>query len=214
MDIYSLRKMKFTSIIISSILLLPLVNGGCSFSQEGKDTSGVFKDMDAARLAAKMALAHQGLDIKAQKDESKRSNEAEPYVPQFYTADESEEVEGNDEEAKEEEVSVPEGAIWDLSSRSNKNSPKQEIGTAPNTSERHEEKIQVSSDDKDEEEMIPVYRASRDEKVVNVIGEEKVWETMGEIAPGCPHAHMKMEEEMIKEEAIDEITLEEKENIS
>merc|ERR1711971_1473820 len=170
--------------------------------------------MDAARLAAKMALAHQGLDIKAQKDESKRSNEAEPYVPQFYTADESEEVEGNDEETEEEEVSVPEGAIWDLSSRSNKNSPKQEIGTAPNTSERHEEKIHVSSDDKDEEETIPVYRASGDEKVVNVLGEEKVWETMaGESAPGCPHAHMKVEEEMVKEETIDEITLEEKENI-
>merc|ERR1711936_448062 len=92
-----------------------LVNGGCSFSQEGKDTSGVFKDMDAARLAAKMALAHQGLDIKAQKAESKRSYEAEPYVPQFYTADESEEVEGDGNEA-EEEVSVPEGAIWDFSS--------------------------------------------------------------------------------------------------
>ena len=99
------------------------------------------------------------------------------------------------------------------SSRSNKNSPKQEIGTAPNTSERHEEKIHVSSDDKDEEEMIPVYRASNNEKVVNVIGEEKVWVTMEESAPGCPHAHMKVEEEMVKEEAIDEITLEEKENI-
>ena len=103
MDLCSLRKMKFVSILISSILLLPLVNGGCSFSQEGKDTSGVFKDMDAARcphlsfrhsnigrsnfiekrcdryylfayvrLAAKMALAHQGLDIEAQKSESKR----------------------------------------------------------------------------------------------------------------------------------------------
>ena len=39
----------FASIFVSSILLLPYVNGGCSFSQEGKDTSGVFKDMDAAR---------------------------------------------------------------------------------------------------------------------------------------------------------------------
>merc|ERR1711971_461237 len=157
--------------------------------------------MDAARLAAKMALAHQGLDIKAQKDESKRSYEAEQYVPQFYTADESEEVEGNDEEAKEEEVVVPEGAIWGLSSRSNKNSPKQEIGTAPNTSERHEEKIHVSTDE--EEETIPVYRASSNEKVVNVVGEEKVWDTMGETAPGCPHAHtgaMKMKEEIVNEE--------------
>merc|ERR1719391_1656659 len=86
--------------------------------------------MDAARLAAKMALAHQGLDIKAQKAESKRSVEAEPYVPQFYTTDESLEA-GNEKETVEEEVLVPEGAIWDLSSRSNKNSPKQEIGTSP-----------------------------------------------------------------------------------
>merc|ERR1711971_836677 len=102
MDCCSLRKMTLSSVMISSILLLPLVNGGCSFSQEGKDTSGVFKDMDAARLAAKMALAHQGLDIEAQKAESKRGHEAEPYVPQFYTADESEEVEGYDKETNEE----------------------------------------------------------------------------------------------------------------
>merc|ERR1719220_2409426 len=144
-------KMVFMSMIISSILLLPCANGGCSFSQEGKDTSGIFKDMDAARLAAKMSLAHQGLDIEAQKAESKRNYEAEPYVPQFFTADESGEAE-NDKET-EEEVFVPDGAIWDLSSRSNKNSPKQEIGTAPNTSERHEEKIHLSTD----KETIPVY---------------------------------------------------------
>ena len=60
--------------------------------------------------------------------------------------------------------------------------------------------------------MIPVYRASSNEKVVDVIGEEKVWETMGETAPGCPHAHMKVEEDMVDKEEIDEITVEEKEN--
>ena len=54
-----------------------------------------------------------------------------------------------------------------------------------------------------------MYRASRNEKVVDVIGEEKVWETMGETTPGCPHAHMKVEEEMVNKEAIDEITVEE-----
>ena len=62
----------------------------------------------------------------------------------------------------------------------------------------------------EEEETIPVYRASSNEKVVNVVGEEKVWDTMGETAPGCPHAHtgaMKMKEEMVNEEAIDEITV-------
>merc|ERR1719312_1209771 len=167
--------------------------------------------MDAARLAAKMALAHQGLDIKAQKTESKRSHEAEPYVPQFYTANESLEA-GNEKEVVEEEVFVPEGAIWDLSSRSNKNSPKQEIGTAPNTSERLEEKIQVSTDT--EEDMIPVYRASSKETVVDVIGEEKVWETKVETAPGCPHAHtQKMEEEMVNEEAIGEIRVKEENRV-
>jgi len=204
--------MTLSSVIISSFLLLPLVNGGCSFSQEGKDTSGVFKDMDAARLAAKIALAHQGLDTDAQKAESKRNYEAEPYVPQFFTADESEE--GENEKEAEEEVVVPEGAIWDLSSRSNKNSPKQEIGTAPNTSERHEEKIHVSTDE--EEETIPVYRASSNEKVVNVLGEEKVWDTMGDTAPGCPHARtgaMKMEEEMVNEEVIVEIKVKEENRV-
>merc|ERR1719447_88366 len=109
-----------SSMILSTILLLPIVNAGCSFSQEGKDTSTVFKDMDAARLAAKMALAHQGVDIDAYKAEGKRIHEAEPYVPQFYTGHEP----GMMKE-EEEEVVVPEGAIWDLSSRSNKNSPKQ-----------------------------------------------------------------------------------------
>ena len=45
-------------------------------------------------------------------------HEAEPYVPQFYTAGrEPGMVEEEDKEEKEEEVVVPEGAIWDLSSR-------------------------------------------------------------------------------------------------
>ena len=59
-----------------------------------------------------------------------------------------------------------------------------------------------------EEETIPVYRASSNEKVVDVVGEEKVWDTMGETAPGCPHAHsgaMKIDEEMVDEEVFDEI---------
>ena len=42
-------------------------------------------------------------------------HEAEPYVPQFYTA--GREPGMVEEEEKEEEVVVPEGAIWDLSSR-------------------------------------------------------------------------------------------------
>ena len=68
----------------------------------------------------------------------------------------------------------------------------------------------------DEEEEIPVYRASGNEKVVNVVGEENVWDTMGETAPGCPHARtgaMKMEEEMVNEEVIVEIKVKEENRV-
>ena len=61
-----------------------------------------------------------------------------------------------------------------------------------------------------------MYRASNNEKVINVIGEEKVWETMGEAAPGCPHAHAgpkKMDEEIVNEEAIDEIAVKEENRV-
>ena len=102
---------------------------------------------------------------------------------------------------------------FESSSRSNKNSPKQEIGTAPNTSERHEEKIRLGTGNEEEEETIPVYRASGlNEKVINVVGEEKVWNTMGETTPGCPHANtgpMKMDVGMVNEEVIDEVTVKE-----
>ena len=45
-----------------------------------------------------------------------RIHETEPYVPQFYTGREPGKVE-EEEEEEMEEVVVPEGAIWDLSSR-------------------------------------------------------------------------------------------------
>ena len=67
-----------------------------------------------------------------------------------------------------------------------------------------------------EEETIPVYRASSNEKFVDVVGEETVWEKMGETAPGCPHAHtgaMKMEEEMVNEETIDNIIVKEENRV-
>ena len=43
--------MELAPMFVFSILLplIPLVDGGCSYSPEGKDTSAVFKDMDAAR---------------------------------------------------------------------------------------------------------------------------------------------------------------------
>ena len=45
------------------LAMVPIVLGGCSYQQEAGDTSSPFKDMDAARLAAKMALAHQKLEV-------------------------------------------------------------------------------------------------------------------------------------------------------
>ena len=85
--------------------------------------------------------------------------------------------------------------------RSNKNSPKQEIGRAPNTSERHHENIEVSTENK--KETVPVYRGSgKDGKVVlDVTREEKVWEIGGEESPsGCPHAKkLKVEKEKAQE---------------
>ena len=85
--------------------------------------------------------------------------------------------------------------------RSNKNSPKQEIGRAPNTSERHHENIEVSTENK--KETVPVYRGSgMDDKVVlDVVGEEKIWEVEGEESPsGCPHAKkLKVEKEKAQE---------------
>ena len=71
------------------------------------------------------------------------------------------------------------------------------------------------SNDK-EEETIPVYRASIKDKVVDVIGEEKLWATMGEMAPGCPLAHnraVKIEEGFVNREAIDKILVEEETKI-
>ena len=85
--------------------------------------------------------------------------------------------------------------------RSNKNSPKQEIGRAPNTSERHHENIEVSTEDK--RETVPVYRGSgKDDKVVlDVAWEEKIWDIGGEESPsGCPHAKkLKVEKEKAQE---------------
>ena len=58
--------------LVSCLLgLLDQVQGGCSFANQGL-AANKHKDLDAARFAAKMALAHQGQDIDTLKERQKR----------------------------------------------------------------------------------------------------------------------------------------------
>ena len=50
-----------------------------------------------------------------------RRQEEEPYIPTFETA-------GDEKEETSHEETVKEGNIWELSERSNKNNPKQDLG--------------------------------------------------------------------------------------
>ena len=61
---------KETIIICSSVILS--VFGGCSFKDHMDSTQSAFKDLDQAKFAAKMALAHQGLDIETLKKRQAR----------------------------------------------------------------------------------------------------------------------------------------------
>ena len=54
------------------LVVVPMVLGGCSYHQEAGDTSRPIKDMDAARLAAKMAIAHQGLEMELKEAQEER----------------------------------------------------------------------------------------------------------------------------------------------
>merc|ERR1711862_81307 len=101
--------------------------GGCSFANQGLAASRL-NDLDAAKFAAKMAIAHQGMDVETLKDRQKRNTEEEPYIPTFVTG----------EADNHEEVSVPdekniESEIWELSERSNRNNPKQDLGKIDDT---------------------------------------------------------------------------------
>ena len=53
-------------------LLLGLTYGGCSFKNQMDENHSVNKDLDAAKFAAKMALAHKGLDIETLKKRQAR----------------------------------------------------------------------------------------------------------------------------------------------
>merc|ERR1711976_389081 len=59
------KMFKETIIICSSVIIS--IFGGCSFKDHMDSTQSAFKDLDQAKFAAKMALAHQGLDIETLK---------------------------------------------------------------------------------------------------------------------------------------------------
>merc|ERR1712156_776972 len=111
------REMVSPTPVIILPFLLVAVNSGCSFKNQMDDTQSVNKDLDAAKFAAKMALAHKGLDIETLKkrqasidnETAKRREEAgdgksETYIPHYVT---------NLEEGEKYKVEVDED-IWEL----------------------------------------------------------------------------------------------------
>merc|ERR1719206_471447 len=104
-----------------------MVGGGCSFANQGLAASRL-NDLDAAKFAAKMAIAHQGMDVETLKERQKRNAEEEPYIPTFVTGEAD-----NQEEASELDEKNVESEIWELSERSNKNNPKQDLGKIDDT---------------------------------------------------------------------------------
>ena len=54
------------------LLVVSSVSGGCSFKDQMESTQSSFQDLDQAKLAAKMALAHKGLDIEVLKKRQAR----------------------------------------------------------------------------------------------------------------------------------------------
>ena len=54
------------------VTITSLVSGGCSFKDQMDSTQSSFQDLDQAKLAAKMALAHKGLDIEVLKKRQAR----------------------------------------------------------------------------------------------------------------------------------------------
>merc|ERR1711899_99286 len=122
-----------TPVMLAPVLVLaPVLSsvlGGCSFKDHLGPTFSKIHDLDQAKYAAKMALAHQGLDIEtlkkrqasmdnetAKRREEQKTN-SETYIPTYVTS--------HDEETKPKEKVVQnldefEGDIWELADRSNK----------------------------------------------------------------------------------------------
>ena len=61
-----------TILPILLVTMASLVSGGCSFKDQMESTQSSFQDLDQAKLAAKMALAHKGLDIEVLKKRQAR----------------------------------------------------------------------------------------------------------------------------------------------
>ena len=61
-----------TVIPILLAMMVTLVTGGCSFKDQMESTQSSFQDLDQAKLAAKMALAHKGMDIEVLKKRQAR----------------------------------------------------------------------------------------------------------------------------------------------
>merc|ERR1712106_672886 len=99
-------------LLLCSAAVISHVNGGCSFSGQDGQTVSQLKDLDAAKFAAKMALAHQGVDLEVIKERKERNAE---YIPTFAT----DEKETKEAEVEEGEVTLKDDDIWSLSERSN-----------------------------------------------------------------------------------------------
>merc|ERR1712025_208356 len=104
--------------VVVSITVLSRIDGGCSFSgQEGKHLEKL-RDLAAAKFAAKMALAHQGVDLEISKERNERSV---PYVPTFETK--SQEIDEELDDVNEVDR-LEDDDIWSLSERSNSKNKK------------------------------------------------------------------------------------------
>jgi len=128
-------KMFLQRVVILFPALILLVSAGCSFKDQMESTQSSFKDLDQAKFAAKMALAHKGLDIETLKKRQasidnetlKRREEKqteETYIPTYITA------EGPQKEQIKTKKNIDEfeGDIWELAGRSNSKSPRQDLG--------------------------------------------------------------------------------------
>merc|ERR1719411_296248 len=127
-----------TALILPCLLLT--IHAGCSFKNQMDSTQSMNKDLDAAKFAAKMALAHKGLDIETLKKrqasidnetmkrrEDQEKAETETYIPHYVSSVE----EGGSK--PEKNTAEFDGDIWELAGRSNGRNPRQDLGEIKRT---------------------------------------------------------------------------------
>merc|ERR1712025_906119 len=94
----NLVKMLLERVLIFLPVLILSVSGGCSFKNQMESTQSSFVDLDQAKFAAKMALAHKGLDIETLKkrqasidnetsERRKDISNGETYIPTYITSE-------------------------------------------------------------------------------------------------------------------------------